>query len=121
MWKNPVSNNFFPRTNRVFAFYSFTLHLFSFYRRSYKLNFSSVATITSTQSSGSQTGCHDTFMSVAKILQCVAKIENYELSIIFKFQKQSITAITLKVFADGDLLTAFMLLGSLCTKENIVS
>jgi hypothetical protein len=42
------------------------------------------------------------------------------LKIILNYQKQSITAITLKVFADQDLLTvitALMLSVSLCAKE----
>jgi hypothetical protein len=52
---------------------------------------------------------------VAKNFQCVAKIEN-----ILNYQKQSITAITLKVFADGDLLTALMLSVFLCSKEIIL-
>ncbi len=57
-----------------------------------------------------------THLCVAKNFQCVAKIEN-----ILNYQKQSITAITLKVFADGDFLTALMLSVFLCSKEIILS
>ncbi len=55
-----------------------------------------------------------THLCVAKILRCVAKIEHF-----LKLSKKSITAITLKVFADGYLLIALTLSIYLCTKDII--